>query len=87
MTSITSLSRAESLDDVAATTASGEKVVLHPNGRWEFLDVQKQAVAKKVADQFPENKPNMACPPGAQGGYFGGRCLLPGDRDYRTPKR
>lgn len=64
-----------------ATTAAGEKVLLHPNGRWEFIDAQKQAEAKKVADQFPENK---GCPPGWQGGLVPGfsRCIPPGDKDY-----
>jgi len=72
---------AESKPAIEATTAAGEKVLLHPNGRWEFLDVQKQAEAKKVADQFPENK---GCPPGWQGGLVPGfsRCIPPGDKDY-----
>ena len=45
---------AEPAADLEATTAKGEKVLLHPNGRWEFVDTQKQAEAKKVAEQFPE---------------------------------
>jgi hypothetical protein len=71
---------ADQKTDVEATTATGEKVLLHPNGRWEFVDAQKQAEAKKVADQFPENK---GCPPGWQGGLLGmGRCIPPGDKDF-----
>lgn len=72
---------AEPKPAIEATTAAGEKVVLHPNGRWEFVDVQKQAEAKKVADQYPENK---RCPPGWQGGLVPGfsRCIPPGDKDY-----
>ena len=71
---------AEPAADLEATTAKGEKVLLHPNGRWEFVDTQKQAEAKKVAEQFPENK---GCPPGWQGGLLGvGRCIPPGDKDY-----
>ena len=71
----------ESKPAIEATTEAGEKVLLHPNGRWEFLDLQKQAEAKKVADQFPENK---GCPPGWQGGLVPGfsRCIPPGDKDY-----
>ena len=58
----------------------GDKVVLHPNGRWEFVDAKKQTEAKKVADQFPENQ---GCPPGWQGGALGfGRCIPPGDKDF-----
>ena len=72
---------AEPKPAIEATTAAGEKVVLHPNGRWEFVDVQKQAEAKKVADQYPENK---GCPAGWQGGLVPGfgRCIPPGDKDY-----
>ena len=65
---------------IEATTASGEKVRLHPNGRWEYVDVQKAAVAKTVADQYPENQLR---PQAAQGCMFGiGRCIMPGDKDY-----
>ena len=65
---------------IEATTASGEKVRLHPNGRWEYVDAQKAAAAKAVADQYPENKLR---PMDAQGCLFGiGRCIMPGDKDY-----
>jgi hypothetical protein len=64
---------------IDATTASGDKVRLLPNGRWEFVDVAKQAGAKKVADTFPENHLR---PEGAQGGWMGGRYVMPGDKDY-----
>ena len=72
---------AEPQPAIEATTAAGEKVLLLPNGRWQFVDDQKQAEAKKVADQFPENK---GCPPGWQGGLVPGisRCIPPGDKDY-----
>lgn len=62
-----------------ATTASGDKVRLLPNGRWEFVDLAKQADARKVADTFPENHLR---PEGAQGGWMGGRYIMPGDKDY-----
>lgn len=63
-----------------AVTPLGDKVLLHPNGRWEYLDKKKAGEAKKVADQFPENKVR---PEGAQGGLFGvGRTVMPGDPDY-----
>lgn len=65
---------------VEATTAAGDKVLLHPNGRWEYVDTRKAAEARKVAEEFPENQ---GCPPGSQGGLFGiGRCIKPGDPDY-----
>lgn len=65
---------------VAAVTATGEKVLLHPNGRWEFVDPVKSAEARRVAEQFPENHTR---PIEAQGGWFGvGRVVMPGDKDY-----
>ena len=74
------LALAQGGESIEATTASGEKVRLHPNGRWEFVDVQKAAAAKVVADQYPENKLR---PMDAQGCLFGiGRCVMPGDKDY-----
>lgn len=65
---------------IAGKTANGEDILLFPNGRWEYVNTVKAAEAKKVADQFPENK---GCPAGTQGGLFGvGRCIKPGDKDY-----
>jgi hypothetical protein len=65
---------------VEATTAKGEKVMLYPTGKWEFVDVAKAAEAKKVAEQFPENKVR---PIDAQGGWAPGtKMLMPGDKDY-----
>ena len=53
---------------------------LLPNGRWEYVDAQKAAAAKVVADQYPENRLR---PVEAQGCLFGvGRCVMPGDKDY-----
>lgn len=65
---------------IEATTATGDKVLLHPNGRWEYVDAQKAAAAREVASHYPENQ---GCPPGTQGGLFGiGRCVKPGDKDW-----
>ncbi len=65
---------------VEATTATGDKVLLHPNGRWEYVDQKKAEQARVVAQQYPENQ---GCPSGSQGGLFGvGRCIAPGDKDY-----
>lgn len=65
---------------INATTTNGDAVVLHPNGRWEFVDTKKAADAKEIAKQFPENQ---GCPPGTQGGLLGiGRCIPIGDKDY-----
>ena len=66
--------------DIAATTPQGDQVILHPNGRWEFLDVKKAAVAKEVASQYEENQ---GCPNGSQGGFLGfGRCISKDDKDF-----
>jgi hypothetical protein len=72
--------RAQGGETLEATTTTGEKVRLLPNGRWEYMDTQKAAAAKVVADQYPENKLR---PLDAQGCLFGiGRCIMPGDKDY-----
>jgi len=72
--------QAQAAAAIEATTAGGDKVRLLPNGRWEYLDAQKAAAAKAVADQYPENKLR---PMDAQGCLFGvGRCVMPGDKDY-----
>lgn len=66
--------------DIATTTPTGDKVILHPNGRWEFVDSKKAVQAAEVAKQYPENQ---GCPPGTQGGFLGfGRCVPIGDKDY-----
>ena len=65
---------------VEATTTTGDKVLLHPNGRWEYVDQKKAGEARAIAQRYPENQ---GCPPGSQGGILGmGRCILPGDKDY-----
>lgn len=64
---------------IEATTAAGDRVELMPDGRWRFVDQAKQAEAKKVADSYPQNHLR---PEGAQGGWFGTRTILPGDKDY-----
>jgi len=66
--------------DIEAVTASGDKVILQPNGRWKFVEKEKAVVAEKIAKQYPENK---GCPPGSQGGALGlGGCIMPGDKDF-----
>ena len=65
---------------IEATTPAGDKVLLHPNGRWEYVDQKKAGEARAIAQRYPENQ---GCPPGSQGGIFGvGRCIPPGDKDY-----
>jgi len=71
---------AEEPQVIEAVTAAGDRVVLHPNGRWEYVDPVKAAQAAKTADIFPENQ---ARPVEAQGGLFGiGRTVMPGDKEY-----
>lgn len=62
---------------VEATTASGEKVRLLPNGRWAYVDPVKAAPQKKARETEAERERN------SQGGLFGiGRTIPPGDKDY-----
>lgn len=76
----TPLSAAEPTELIEATTANGDAVKLHPNGRWEYVDTKKAEQAAVVAKQFPENQ---VCPPGSQGKFLGfGRCIPPGDKDF-----
>jgi hypothetical protein len=66
--------------DIEAVTPAGDKVILHANGRWDFVDTAKAQAAQEIAKSYPENQ---GCPPGWQGGYFGfGRCIPPGDKDF-----
>jgi hypothetical protein len=70
----------ETPTDIQATTTSGDAVILHANGRWEFVDAEKAARAREIAKQFPENR---GCPSNMQGGFLGyGRCIPKGDKDY-----
>jgi len=69
----------ERKDAIEATTAGGDKVLLYPNGRWEYVSPQK-AAASETSRKYPENQ---GCPPGWQGGLLGfGRCIAPGDKDF-----
>jgi hypothetical protein len=62
---------------IQATTAAGEKVILLPNGRWEYADPKKAEPQRKAQAEQRERERN------AQGGLFGlGRTIQPGDKDY-----
>ena len=62
---------------IEATTASGEKVRLLPDGRWEYADPVKAEPQKKAREAEAERER------GAQGGWFGiGRKIHEGDKDY-----
>jgi hypothetical protein len=62
---------------VEAVTSKGEKVVLFPNGRWEYADQKKAEVQREAVRAETERER------GSQGGLFGiGRQVYPGDKDY-----
>ena len=62
---------------VDATTASGEKVKLFPDGRWEYVDPAKAEPQRKAREAEMERER------AAQGGWFGfGRKVYEGDKDY-----
>jgi len=74
--------------DVEATTTGGQKVILHPDGRWDFADGPQPGSAtatesKPAQPATATQSASQSCPPGSQGGLFGiGRCIPPGDKDY-----
>lgn len=60
-----------------AVTAGGEKVKLHPDGRWEYADPVKAEPQKRARDAEAERERS------GQGGWFGiGRKVYEGDKDY-----
>ncbi|MGY1489508.1 hypothetical protein ACW4YW_08855 [Methylobacillus pratensis] len=54
------------------TTADGERIILNEDGSWRYADQEKDQPRKSAKD----------CPPGSQGGWFGTRCIPPGDKDF-----
>ena len=61
------------VEDITAKTASGEEIVLHPNGTWEYLNKQKAAEMKIKVDKMPGDD---GCPRGTRPNVFGlGRCI------------
>lgn len=62
--------------EIQATTAAGEKVRLLPNGRWEYADPKKAEPQRKAQAAEIERERN------SQGGWFGGRKIYEGDKDY-----
>lgn len=59
---------AEEGREINATTSEGESVVLQPDGSWQYAE--------------PVQRINGECPPKSQGGYFGTRCIPPGDKHF-----
>lgn len=72
-------------NELHATTADGEAVILYPNGRWQYVDPQKAEEATKSFAMFPDFG---GCPPGWRGGLLGmGRCVPPDDENYHRGSR
>lgn len=60
-------------EDIYATTSSGDEIVLHANGYWEYKDAKKAEVAKAKVARFEEEK---GCPRGTRPSFLGiGRCI------------
>lgn len=68
---------ASSRATIEATTAQGERVRLHPNGRWEYVDARKAEAQRPVVEAYEKERALE------QGGLLGvGRKVRPGDPDY-----
>ena len=70
---------------IEATTSSGEKVRLMPDGRWEWVEQKKAAVQQERRRQEVEQRQaELKRERSAQGGgLLGlGRTLHEGDKDY-----
>ena len=74
---------------IEATTSTGERVRLLPDGRWEYVDGQKAAVqrterAVEAKKQEEVKQAEIKRERGAQGGgQLGlGRTIYEGDKDY-----
>jgi hypothetical protein len=74
---------------IETTTPAGDRILLYPDGRWEYADPAKRAASPKPAPPAAVTPAAAtpvaagACPPGSQGHLLGvGRCVPPGDGDY-----
>lgn len=83
---LASVAHAESSsEDITAKTASGDEVILHPNGYWEYVDADKAAVAKTKVEAIAREE---GCPKGTRAGFFGvGRCIPNGDPALKQGSR
>jgi len=62
---------------IEAVTTKGEKVLLFPNGRWEYADKEKAENQRKAVTSEQKREAT------SQGGLFGiGRRIYEGDPDY-----
>ena len=77
----TALAVESSTEDVTAKTDSGDEVVLHPNGYWEYKDTTKAAVARTKVNQFERDN---GCPLGSRPSFLGiGRCIASDDPVFK----
>jgi hypothetical protein len=67
-------------DSVEATLATGEKVRLFPNGRWEYADQKKAEVQRKAVEVEMARERSAQ---GTLGSVLGiGRPIYEGDKDF-----
>jgi hypothetical protein len=76
---------ADSAEDISATTANGDAVVLHPNGYWEYVDTKKAAETKTKVEAMERES---GCPVGTRPSFLGiGRCIAKDDPALKKGSR
>ena len=68
---------AETTAPLDGTTATGDRIRLYPNGRWEYVETKKAEAQRPIVEAYDREKSLE------QGGILGiGRKIKPGDPDY-----
>lgn len=67
MAHVSAFLAANAVPCVEVLTSSGEKGILHVNGKWEFVNLQKAVAAKEIANKLG---PEANFAPGNHGNFL-----------------